>query len=150
MKKLEDVIRDTYLRGDAAELEEILSATKDALESHSGQAVDVEAVVAVLLDGLEQQIVPSVVEWTLEALVGATFHPKFPSVDLARLVAFLQEGDAEWLATGLEILACTSDGRHREFVSSFVGHRDPKVSANASSALDEMQARERRSNECEG
>jgi hypothetical protein len=144
MSKLEETLREAYGKAEKSDLEATLNAAKDALESHGGRTTDIGAVVGVLLDALNQRADPEVVEWTLEALVGATFHPNFASLDLTRLVEFLRRGRTEWLATGLEVLAGTSDTTHAGFVSSLANHPDPKIAANAVEALEEIQRRQGR------
>lgn len=141
MKKLEETLREPYGKGEKDALEATLSAAKDALESYGGRSADIGAVVGVLLDALERQVDADVVEWTLEALVGATYHPNFASLDLTRLVKFLEGGSSEWLATGLEVLAGTSDSGYTAFVAALTGHPDPKIAANAIDALAEIHRR---------
>lgn len=138
MDKLADVIHAAYEARSTREIEAVLSSAKDALESAGGGSQDIHAVVRVLLNALVNATDANVIEWTLDTLASATFHPDFGSVDLDPLVDYLRHAEPQCLAVGLEVLGMSHNVRHRSFLVNYLGHSDEQVSTAASEAISEL------------
>jgi hypothetical protein len=138
MDDLSEVIRTAYKSRSNDEIEATLSAARYALESAGGASANIYAVVRVLLEALDRESNTEIIEWTLETLAGATFHPDFGSVELRPLVDFLQHAEARPLVVGLEILGMSYNPQYRSFIERYRNDPDRRIAAAAAEALSQL------------
>lgn len=142
-KTIEQVLADAYRSNEVSETIAVLSALEDFLESYAAESIPLKPITDLLFEGLEHSTNTEVTTWTLEALTGAAFHPEFQSLDLTRLIEFLEKNSniTDILDIGLQIIASAKDERSLKFASMFVEHPNVRVSGNAQDAIEEIKAR---------